>query len=237
MTKSVSHRALHLTQVTGLEGSRDNPVLLDFEDIPGSEGEEEISTFQQNFDAPKNPISIGDDATVYESPESQREGSTVVGCLHGSPVGLIRVPEENVENPKSHREYGLGTKCFQPQTEDTHTTAFGFSEPPIYYFDESRLYESPKSGWQGSTSVDLYTARSKPEKDHGIVMESAPTEPEGTARTVFGSPELPVYVPIFQAYVDVTLVWDERQDTWMQARRQLPTKYQDRMNILDKPTY
>jgi hypothetical protein len=144
--------------VTGLEGSRDNPVLLDFEDIPGSEGEEEISTFQQNFDAPKNPISIGDDAIVYESPESQREGSTVVGCLHGSPVGLIRVPEENVENPKSHGEYGLGTKCPQPQTEDTHTTAIGFSEPPIYYFDESRLYESPKSDWQGSTSVDLYTA-------------------------------------------------------------------------------
>jgi hypothetical protein len=89
------------------------------------------------------------------------------------------------------------------------------SELPVYYFEESRLCESPESDWQGTTPVGsphVSTANSicipeesveiEPQTDHGIVIDSTLPQTESAARPASRSSELLIREPEGPAVVD-----------------------------------
>ncbi|RHZ44852.1 uncharacterized protein CDV56_103896 [Aspergillus thermomutatus] len=204
-------------RVAGLEGSEDNPILIDFEDVSLSEEETEICTSQQSFDgSPENPICILDEVTVCEIPESQTEDNAAVRCPHSSLLDPVGTPKENMEDPQSEGECGVSMQCSLVQMQGTITTTFDTSELPVYYFDESRLCESPERDWQGPTPVGsphISTVNSisipegsvelEPQRHHGIVMDSALAQTESAAGAASGSSELLIQEPEVPALVDV----------------------------------
>jgi hypothetical protein len=141
-------------RVVGLEGSEDNPILIDLDDVSLSEAETEICTSQESFDgSPENPIWILDEATVCESPECQTEANAAVRGPHGSLLDPVGTPKENMEEPQSESECGVGMQCPLVPMQGTTTTTFDSSGLPVYYFDEGRLCESPESDWQCTSPV------------------------------------------------------------------------------------
>ncbi|KAF7594893.1 hypothetical protein BBP40_007927 [Aspergillus hancockii] len=134
-----------------------------------------------------------------------------------------------MEDSKSESEWGVGMQCSLAQTQGTIRTTFDSSELPIYYFDESRFYESPESDWQGTTTVRSLHVSSvnptcipeesvdvaKPQRDQGNVMDSALAQTVGAARAASGSPELPIQEPEVPARVEVSVqtdtpLWEEK---------------------------
>lgn len=181
-----------------------------------SEEETEICTSQESFDgSPENPICILDEATVCESLESQTQDNAAVRCPHSSLLDPVGTPKENMEDPKSESECVFGMECSFVQMQGTITTTFDSSEPPVYYLEESRLYESPESDRQGTTPVGsphISTMNSicipegsvevESQRDHGIVVDSAQAETESAARAASGSSELLIRDPEVPALVD-----------------------------------
>jgi hypothetical protein len=210
MRQPVSYR------VAGPEGSEDNPILIDLEDVSLSEAETEICTSQQSFDgSPENPICILDEATLSESPESQTEDNAAVRCPHSSLLDPVGTPTENVEDPQSESECGVGMQCSLVPMQGTTTTMFDSSELPVYYFDESRRCESPESDWQGTSPVGsphVSTLNSicipkesvevEPQRDHAVVMGSALSQTQSAAGAASGSSELLIREPGGPALVD-----------------------------------
>jgi hypothetical protein len=58
-----------------------------------------------------------------------------------------------MEEPQLESECIVGMECSLAKMQAAITIAFNSSELPVYYFEESRLCESPKSDWQGITPV------------------------------------------------------------------------------------
>jgi hypothetical protein len=180
-----------------------------------SEAETEICTSQESFDgSPENPIWILDEATVCESPECQTEANAAVRGPHGSLLDPVGTPKENMEEPQSESECGVGMQCPLVPMQGTTTTTFGSSGLPVYYFDEVRLSESPESDWQGTTPVGspyISTVIStcipegsvevEPQRDHGL-MASVLAQTESTARAASGSSELLIRDPEVPALLD-----------------------------------
>ncbi|PKX99514.1 uncharacterized protein P174DRAFT_427692 [Aspergillus novofumigatus IBT 16806] len=95
---SVSGGRSRLGYVAGLEGSEDNPILIDLDNVSLSEEETEICTSLENFNGSlENPIWILDEATVYS--------------LLLDPVGT---PKGNMEDPQSENESRL---CESPESD------------------------------------------------------------------------------------------------------------------------
>jgi hypothetical protein len=205
-----------LFPVAGPEGSEDNPILIDLEDVFLSGEETEICTSQQSSDgSPENPICILDEATVRESLESQTEDNAAVRCLHSSLLDPVGTPKENMEDPQSESECGVGMQCSLVPMQGTTTTMFDSFELPVYYFDETRLCESPESDWQGTSPIvspHISTLNSicipdgsmevEPQRNHGIVMGSALAQTESAAGAASGSSELLIREPEVPALVD-----------------------------------
>jgi hypothetical protein len=204
------------SSVAGLEGSEDNPILIDLDDATLSEGDTEICTSQENFDgSPENPICILDEAAVCESLESRTEDNAAVPCPHSSLLDHVGTRTESMEDPQSESECLVGMECSPVQMQGAVTTRFDSPEPPVYYFTESRLSERPESDWQGTTpvgsprisvgssicipegSVDV-----EPQRDYSIAMDSALPQTESAARAVSGSSELHIRNPEVPALVD-----------------------------------
>ncbi|KAF7177666.1 hypothetical protein CNMCM7691_006027 [Aspergillus felis] len=188
-------------QVAGLEGSEDNPILIDLDDVSFSEEETEMCPSQDSFDgSPENPICILDEAPVCESLESQTEDNAAVRCPNSSRLDPVGTPKENMEDPLSESKCVIGMACSPVQMQGAITTRFDSSELSVCYFEERTLCESPESDWQGTTPVGsphISTVNSiciregsvevEPQRDHGIVMGSALTQTESAARPASGS--------------------------------------------------
>jgi hypothetical protein len=120
-----------------------------------------------------------------------------------------------MEDPQSESECGVGMQCSLVPMQGTITTTFDSSEFLVYYFDESRLCESPESDWQGTSPIGsphISTVNSicipegskevEPQRHHGIVMDSAVAKTEGAAGAASGSSELLIREPEVPALVD-----------------------------------
>jgi hypothetical protein len=181
-----------------------------------SEEETEICTSQESSDgSPENPICILDEATVCESLESQTEDDAAVRSPHSSLLDPVGTPKETMENPQSERDCVVGIECSLAQMKGTTTTTFDFSEFPVYYLDESRLCQSPESDWQGTSPImsphipavnpiciPEGSVQVEPQRDHGIVMDSALAQRESAARAASRSSELLIREPEVPALVD-----------------------------------
>jgi hypothetical protein len=181
-----------------------------------SEAETEICTSQESFDgSPENPIWTLDEATVCESPECQTEANAAVRGPHGSPLDPVGTPKENMEEPQSESECGVGMQCSLVPMQGTTTTTFDSSGLPVYYFDEGRLCESPGSDWQGTspvgsphisavnfTCISERSVEVEPQRDRRIVMDSALAQTESTASATSSSSELLIRDPEVPALVD-----------------------------------
>ncbi|GFG17800.1 hypothetical protein IFM61392_10227 [Aspergillus lentulus] len=213
MRQPVSYR------VAGIEGSKENPILIDPDDVSVSEEVTEICTSQESFDgSPENPIWILDEASVCESLESQTENNAAVRCPNSSLLDPVGTPKENMEEPQSESECVVGMECSLAEMRAAITTAFDSSALPVYYFEESRLCEGPESDWQGTTPVGsphISTVSSicnpegsvevEAQTDNGIVMDSALPQTESAARPAFRSSGLLTREPEVHTLVDVSV--------------------------------
>ncbi|KAF4222379.1 hypothetical protein CNMCM5878_005661 [Aspergillus fumigatiaffinis] len=202
--------------IAGLEGSEDNPILINLDDVSLSEEETEICTSPENFDGSlENPIWILDEGTVCESPGSQTEDNAAVQCPDSSLLDPVCTPKGNMEDPQSESGCVVGMECPLVQMQGSITATFDSPELPVYYFKESRLCESPESDWQGTTHVGsphISTVNStcipegsmeaEPQRDHGIVMDSVLPQTEGAARATPRSSDLLIREPEVPALVD-----------------------------------
>ncbi|KAF4213895.1 hypothetical protein CNMCM5878_009885 [Aspergillus fumigatiaffinis] len=204
-------------ELAGIEGSKENPILIDPDDVSLSEEATEICTSQESFDgSPEKPIRILDEASVCESLESQTEDNAAVRCPNSSLLDPVGTPKDNMEEPRSESECGM--ECSLAEMRAAITRAFDSSELPVYYLEESRLCESPESNWQGTIPVGSPhistvnpicvpegSVEVKPQTDHGIVMDSALPQTESAARPASRSPELLIREPEVPALVDVSV--------------------------------
>jgi hypothetical protein len=181
-----------------------------------SEEATEICTSQESFDgSPENPIWILDEASVCESLESQTEDNAAVRRPNSSLLDPVGTPKENMEEPQSESECVVGMDCSLAEMRAAIATAFDSSELPVYYFEESRLCESPESDWRGTTPVGsphISTVNSicipegsveiETQTDHGIVMDSALPQTESAARPASRSSGLLIREPEVPTLVD-----------------------------------
>jgi hypothetical protein len=174
----------------------------------------EICTSQESFDgSSENPIWILDEATACGSLESQPEDNAAVRCPNSSLLDPVGTPKENMEEPQSESECVVGMECSLAEMRGAITTAFDSSELPVYYFEESRLCESPESSGPipvgsphistvNSICVPEGSVEVKPQTDHGIVMDSALPQTESASRPASRSSELLIREPEVPALVD-----------------------------------
>jgi hypothetical protein len=209
-----------LFPVAGIEGSKENPILIDPDDVSLSEEATEICTSQESFDgSPENPIWVLDEASVCESLKSQTEDNAAVRCPNSSLLDPIGTPKENMGDPQSESECVVGMECSLAEMQGAITTAFDSSELPVYYFEENRLCESLESDWQGTTPVGsphISTLNSvcipegsvevEAQTDHGIVIDSAPPQTESSSMPASRSFELLIREPEVPALVDGTYI-------------------------------
>ncbi|KAH1414710.1 hypothetical protein KXX64_007564 [Aspergillus fumigatus] len=209
MRQPVSYR------VAGPEGSEDNPILIDLEDVSLSGEETEMCTSQQSScGSPESPIYILDEATVCESLESQTEDNATLRCPNSPLLDPVGTPQEDMEDPQSESECGVSMQCSLVPRQGT--TTFDSSEFPVYYLNESRLCQSPESDWQGTSPIRSPhisavnpicipegSVQVEPQRDHGIVMDSALAQRKSAARAASRSSELLIREPEVPALVDV----------------------------------
>lgn len=168
---------------------------------------------QSSCGSPESPIYILDEATVCESLESQTEDNATLRCPNSPLLDPVGTPQEDMEDPQSESECGVSMQCSLVPRQGT--TTFDSSEFPVYYLNESRLCQSPESDWQGTSPIRSPhisavnpicipegSVQVEPQRDHGIVMDSALAQRKSAARAASRSSELLIREPEVPALVD-----------------------------------